>query len=399
MYIRSKRIYTPNGCIKGILHLEDGKIVDILNYNVRVMSDIDADDLRIIPGIIDTHNHGTMGYSLMGMDNQTEEDKEKVFRGYLKGLASQGVTACLPTADHNMFKAIVNVCKGDIDGARPLGIHSEGPYLNRVGEKGIDTGHPDIDLKYVEEMYNDSEGMLKLMGVAPELEGSRELIEYLTSKGVRVAFTHSNMNYHEALEAFKWGITVTTHTANVMAGIHHRNMGGLGACLLNEDVYNELICDGLHVSNEMIELMLRVKRDPFGKFMMISDNVPMAGAPVGRYNLGGMGLEVNIDEKGYCLSDTGRLCGSTVPVIKGIKNMVENVGVGMKNVIRMASENPAKVYGATSKGRIEAGMDADIVIINDDYDVLYTLVEGKVVYDHKKDTDIFNNTFLDMFKL
>ena len=203
MYIRSKRIYTADGCIKGILNIEDGKIVDILNYDARVMIDIDAGDNRIIPGIIDTHNHGTMGYSLMGMDKDTEEDKERIFRGYLKGLASQGVTACLPTADHNMFKAIVNVAKSEIDGAKPLGIHSEGPYLNRVGEKGIDTGHPDIDLAYVEKMYNDSEGMLKLMGVAPELEGSRELIEYLTSKGVRVAFTHSNMNYHEALEAFK----------------------------------------------------------------------------------------------------------------------------------------------------------------------------------------------------
>ena len=221
----------------------------------------------------------------------------------------------------------------------------------------------------------------------------------MNSVGCRCAFAHSNMNYHEALEAFKWGISVTTHTANVMAGIHHRNMGGLGACLLNDDVYNELICDGLHVSNEMIELMLRVKNDPFNKVMMVSDNVPMGGAPIGRYNLGGLGLQVNIDEKGYCLSDTGRLCGSTVPVIKGIKNLVENVGIGMRNVIKMSSANPAKVYGAVNKGSIEKGKDADLIVIDDDYNVLYTISEGRIVYDHQKDTDVFNDEFLAAYKI
>lgn len=397
MYIRSKRIYVPDGCVSGIINVEDGKIVDILNYNAKVKVDIEADDFRILPGIIDTHNHGTMGYSLMGVEDEAE--KEKNVRGYLKGLASQGVTACLPTAEHSLFKTIAKVAKGEIDGARPIGIHSEGPYLNRVGEKGVDTGHPEVDLNYVKQMYEDSEGMLKLFAIAPELEGSKEVIEYLNSVGCRCAFAHSNMNYREALESFKWGISVTTHTANVMAGIHHRNMGGLGACLLNDDVYNELICDGLHVSNEMIELMLRVKNDPFNKVMMVSDNVPMGGAPVGRYNLGGLGLEVNIDEKGYCLSDTGRLCGSTVPVIKGIKNLVENVGIGMRNVIKMSSANPAKVYGATSKGSLEVGKDADLIIIDDDYNVLYTLSEGRIVYDHQKDTDVFNDEFLAAYKI
>lgn len=397
MYIRSKRIYVADGCVSGIISVEDGKIADILNYNAKVSVDIEADAFRVLPGIIDTHNHGTMGYSLMGVEDEAE--KEKNVRGYLKGLASQGVTACLPTADHALFKTIARVAKGEIDGARPIGIHSEGPYLNRVGEKGVDTGHPEVDLSYVKKMYEDSEGMLKLFAIAPELEGSKEVIEYLNSVGCRCAFAHSNMNYHEALEAFKWGISVTTHTANVMAGIHHRNMGGLGACLLCDDVYNELICDGLHVSNEMIELMLRVKNDPFNKVMMVSDNVPMGGAPIGRYNLGGLGLQVNIDEKGYCLSDTGRLCGSTVPVIKGIKNLVENVGIGMRNVIKMSSANPAKVYGAVNKGSIEKGKDADLIVIDDDYNVLYTISEGRIVYDHQKDTDVFNDEFLAAYKI
>lgn len=389
MFVRSHRIVTDQGIVDGILNLDEGRIVDILPPTARVAITVDAGNHRILPGIIDTHNHGTMGYGLMG----EQADPEAAVRGYLKGLASQGVTACLPTADFALFESIVKVAQTPVDGAKPIGIHSEGPYLNRVGEKGIDTGHPDIDLEHVQAMIDTAQGMLKLVAIAPEIPGAREAIELLTSQGVRCAFAHSNALYQETLESFQWGITVTTHTANVMAGIHHRRMGGLGACLLNDKVYNELICDGLHVANEMIELMLRVKKNPFNKFMMVSDNVPMAGAPIGRYHLSGM-FDVNIDEKGYCLSDTGRLCGSTLPVIRGIRNLAENLHLPLTEIVKMSSRNPAQVYGAPQKGRLAAGMDADFIIIDEDYQVLKTFSEGRCVYDAEKDTDLFNPDFL-----
>ena len=375
MFVRSHRIVTDQGIVDGILNLDEGRIVDILPPTARVAITVDAGNHRILPGIIDTHNHGTMGYGLMG----EQADPEAAVRGYLKGLASQGVTACLPTADFALFEAIVKVAQTPVDGAKPIGIHSEGPYLNRVGEKGIDTGHPDIDLKHVQAMIDTAQGMLKLVAIAPEIPGAREAIELLTSQGVRCAFAHSNALYQEALASFQWGITVTTHTANVMAGIHHRRMGGLGACLLNDEVYNEL--------------MLRVKKNPFDKFMMVSDNVPMAGAPIGRYHLSGM-FDVNIDEKGYCLSDTGRLCGSTLPVIRGIRNLAENLHLPLTEIVKMSSRNPAQVYGAPQKGRLAAGMDADFIIIDEDYQVLKTFSEGRCVYDAEKDTDLFNPDFL-----
>lgn len=204
------------------------------------------------------------------------------------------------------------------------------------------------------------------------------------------------MNYHEALDAFKWGITVTTHTANVMSGIHHRRMGGLGACLLSDEVYNELICDGLHVSNEMIELMLRVKNDHLNKVMMVSDSATAAGAPVGTYRM--FGFDVHIDERGFCLTDTGRLMGSTVPVIRGIRNLHKNLNMELKDIVRMSSYNPAKVYGAESKGSLEAGKDADFVVVDDDFRVLETYREGKCIYHHEKDTDLYNWTFLEKCK-
>ncbi|MCI8400995.1 MAG: amidohydrolase family protein [Lachnospiraceae bacterium] len=396
MYIHSKKICTPAGCVEGFMQVEQGKIQAILPAGAPVEADLDVGEKRILPGIVDTHNHGTMGYGMMG-GTQSGEINEAIVRGYLKGLASQGVTACLPTADFELFPAIASVAKGEIDGARPIGIHSEGPYLNRVGEKGVDTGHPDIDMKHIEAMVEASDGMLKLFALAPELPGAEEAIRYLTGQGVRCAMAHTNMSYQEALRAFSWGITVTTHTANVMTGIHHRNMGALGACLLDDHVYNEMICDGLHVTNEMMELMLRVKNNCFDKVMMVSDNVPMAGAPTGYYRMPGMPGALHIDERGYCLSDTGRLCGSALPVIRGIRNLAENMGIAMTDIIRMSSENPARVYGAAAKGTLEAGKDADFIVIDEEYHVEKTYVEGRCVYDCEQDKEIFNPEFMKMF--
>lgn len=391
MLIHSTQIVTPDGVIDAIMNIEDGKILDFINPNARVRIDLELGNLRVIPGIIDTHNHGTMGYTLMG----NYGDKETLVRGYLKGLASQGVTACLPTPDVDYIEAVAKVAKGEFEGALPLGIHSEGPYLNRVGEKGIKEETPAIDMDVVKKMVEDADGMLKLVAIAPEIPGAKEAIEYFTSHGARCAFAHSDMNYEEAMEAFKWGITVTTHTANVMSGIHHRRMGGLGACLLNDDVYNELICDGLHVSNEMIELMLRVKKDYLNKTLIISDNIAMAGAPAGRYDIPGM-LSVNVDEKGYCLTDTGRLYGSTVPVIGGIRNLAENLNMNLVDIMKMASLNPAKVYGAENKGSLEKGKDADFAVIDENYKVLLTYREGKCIYDASKDKNLFNPYFMKM---
>lgn len=395
MIIKSSRIYTEGGCVDGYLVIEQGKIVDICCDN-KLAADIDVGDQRIIAGIFDTHNHGTMGYPLVDVGEKTEG----YIKNYLRALVGQGVTSILPTGDYNIFALLAKIAQEGLDKAANLvGIHSEGPYLSRVGEKGIKTEVPTIDLELLKKMVSDSQGLLKLVAIAPELPGATEAIEYLNSVGVRCSYAHSDNNYQQALESFKKGVSVTTHTGNVMSGIHHREMGGLGACLLDDEVNNEIICDGFHLSIEMLELMFRVKNNPYDKFMMVSDNVPLAGAPIGRYDLNGW-LDVNIDEKGYCLSDTGRLCGSTKSVMWGIKILAEDLGIGLEDISKMASLNPAKVYGiADRKGSITVGKDADFIVIDNDYQLVSTYVGGELAFQTGVNEIVFNPDFLELYRL
>ncbi len=387
MIIYCKNIVTEQGIIDGYLNIEDGKISDVIRKErLEMRPDLNYGDNVIIPGVFDTHNHGYKGW-----DPGEKENGVRHVRGYVKALASAAVTSIFPTVtdEDGAFANVLAVMKEDPDGARIMGIHSEGPYLNRVGEKGIDTGHPDIDLDAIQKMIDDGEGQLRLLALAPELPLSKEAIRLLNKNGVRVAFAHSNQTYEEAMESFKDGITVITHTANVMSGLHHRNMGGLGAALLNDDVYNELICDGLHVRNEMIEIIMRVKKDPFRKIMMISDNVHLGGLKPGRYN-GVFGV-CNITEEGFSLTDTGRLAGSAKPVLFGMKNLVQNMGIPLEKVCVMASLNPAEVYGfADHKGSLRVGKDADFAVIDKDFNCLYTYREGRKIFDHETDGDLLN---------
>lgn len=394
MILKSNHIYFEDGIKEGYLEFINGKIDNYYPKEADISDYVDYTDYRLIPGIFDTHIHGTMGYTLMG--GNTDEEQEIELKGFLKGCAAEGVTSVFPTADISMFETVAKLAEQDNDGAKILGIHSEGPYLNRVGEKGIDVPHPEIDMNYVKKMVEKADGWLKLVAIAPEIEGSQEVVEYLNEKGIKTAFAHSNCNYDEAMESFKRGISVSTHTANVMSGIHHRNMGGLGACLLNPNIYSEIICDGLHVSPIMLKLMFKVKEQE--KWIMISDSSPYAGAPEGHYKMGEFG--VTIDSEGFCLSETGRLMGSTKSVLYGMSILVNKLNMPLENVIKMSSLNPCACYGFDHlKGSIKIGKDADIAVITDDFKAIATYSGGRKVFDKEIDKDVLKSQYFNKFKV
>lgn len=243
-----------------------------------------------------------------------------------------------------------------------------------------------------EKMLNASRGLLRLVALAPEIPGINDIIDFFLSRGIVVAAAHSDNAYKAANAAYERGISVSTHTGNVMVGMHHRDVGGLGAALLNDAVMSEVICDGMHVCNEMLEIYFRIK-DP-SRFMMISDCTAFSGAPAGIYS-SAMAPEMTVTEDGFVLSDTGRLMGSSQPVLYGIGNLVDNVGVSLETCLGMACLNPALKYGfADHKGSIAVGKDADLVVVSDDWKAVETYVDGRKVYDRERDGSVFNTAFV-----
>lgn len=395
MILRSKRIYFDDGMRSGFLFVEDGKFTKFRSH-INADDYIDLGSDRVIPGIFDTHNHGTCGYSFLGSGKEDISSDE--VQGCLKGLASQGVTNVFPTVvSPAAIKTIAETAKLKPTGATILGIHSEGPWLNRVGEKGTRTPWPAVSKETSEKMVEDGQGMLKLVALAPEIPEIDPIIQFFLNQGITVACAHSDCNYRQAMEAYGKGLSVATHTGNVMVGMHHRNVGGLGAALLNDTVDCEVICDGMHICPEMLEIYFRIKNP--SRFMMISDCTPFSGAPAGQYHASNMQMNMNVTQDGFVLTDTGRLCGSSQPVLFGIKNLVEKVKIPIETAIKMASLNPCVKYGfAKEKGSIKLGKDADFVVITDDYHVKYTYVNGTKVYDSSLDGKIFNPHFLDKWR-
>jgi len=393
MIIKSNKIYMEDGCKSGYLEIENGVIKQYHPVSSNLKADTDYGNNRIIPGIFDTHNHGGFG---VGIGRDSTEDDVKL---YLKGLAANGVTSVFPTtAELNSMRLISEMADKTQDGAKIMGIHSEGPWGARVGEKGVDTGYPKVDMDYAKKMVETCGGKLMLVGIAPEVENAYKAVDFFLSNGVKMAIYHTNATYEQANLAIDRGITVATHLCNVMTGLHHRDVGVVGACLLRDEVWCELICDFLHVSPQMIEIILKVKDN--GRIMMISDNVAYTGLPVGTYrSMFGDGA-IRMTEEGFLLSDTGRLMGSSKPVIFGVKNLVEGLGMPLEKAVLLSSYNACKKYGfADKKGSLKAGKDADFAVISEKFDVLYTYSEGRLVYDHENDKNIFNQKFVDEYKI
>lgn len=398
MIVYSKRIYTENTCKSGYLEIENSKIKRFYSdKEYKLIPDINYGNNRIIPGIFDTHNHGGFGVRL---DLATQDE----IKLYLKGLASVGVTEVFATTfETEAMKEIAKAKEQNYEGAKIMGIHSEGPWGSRVGEKGINTGYPSVDLDYAKCMVESCNGLLKLVDIAPEIDNAKEAIDYFISNGINVGMYHTNANYEEANRGVDWGISVATHLSNVMTGLHHRDVGTLGCGLLRDEVNCELICDGLHVSLPMIKIILKIKNH--AQIMMVSDNVQYCGAPEGRYR--GVNVKegsdrsyINVTKEGFVLSDTGRLSGSSKPIIYGIKNLVEKLGMPLEEVVPMFSLNQNIKYGfSDNKGSINVNKDADFVVIDDNYDVINTFVEGKIVYDRDVDGVIFNQAYIDKYRI
>lgn len=383
LYLHSERIYTSSGCISGYLHLKDGCIKDIFKDSSCLKKHIECKEYgrhRIIPGIIDIHSHGYRSWPAKTIH------KEDI-QGLSKMLPSIGVTSTYATItgwkekEMEMLDVIANAIEEGCTGANIMGIHMEGPFFhpkrhNATPLRELQT--PNIDV--INSFLKAGRGHVRYMTLAPELDGCMELISYLTSQGVIVGAGHTTANYDTFLKAKNAGIKVSIHTGNAMNQMDRREVSLMGGALLDKDIYCEIICDFFHVSKEMIDIMLRNKQDDH-KIIMISDSDIISGMEPGYYHAYHQNIRVH--EDGRILLDDGTIDGSSKNVLYGIYNLVEKLKLPMETVLLFSSLNPAVLHGIDDrKGSIEINKDGDIVIIDDDYQVVDTYVNGSCVY-HK----------------
>lgn len=330
---------------------------------------------RLIPGFIDIHMHGALGYDVMvSSPSQIIEIAEH--------LAREGTTSFFPTTitanTDEVFEAIVNIKRAatsNMSGASIEGVHIEGPYIN-PRQKGC---HDIVKMKQPSmEEYKEFKalaGDLKIhMTVAPELNGSFEFIDYVTRNGGTISIGHSDACSDIVEEALKHGAGIFTHLFNGMKGIHHREPGVAGTALLSE-AYVELICDGIHVHPDIIRLIHRLKGKD--KIVLVTDAMQAKGLGDGRYQFGGFTVIVS---NGIARMEDGTLASSTLSMFNAVKNFVKFTGVRLEEAINMASLNPAKAIGIDYKtGSLEVGKRADIVVIDDGLQVEAVFYRGKRV--------------------
>ena len=392
-YIYSDRIYSQRGCVNGTIELDDSKILQIHTGKIPAESGAEVFDyknLRVIPGLIEMHLHGYLGWNAMSVDPEE-------ISALGRSLLTCGITGYLPTNHYSetVFennKAIAQVMKAPRQGARILGIHMEGPFtsLEKLGSVLPDEVQP-VSIELMEKYIETSENHISTVTMAPEIPDAEELISFLVRRKINVCMGHSNATYAEAKKAIDLGAIITQKTGNCMRGMHHREMGLLGAAVLDQRLYNEINSDLAHTSKEFLELIYRLKGP--SKLCIVADSGVMSGMPKGEYELPDRGTyRVGPDTLLHIADWT--IDGSIYSMLYGLQNWVEVMRIPMEEAVVMASLNPAKVLRIDhQKGSILEGKDADLLVVDDNYTVEATFVEGNLEYTKLSD-QVFRNEII-----
>ena len=383
----SNRLITPVELLSdAVILIENGKITGIENQAGFLLPEgfkkIDVEKRIIAPGFVDIHNHGGMGMMV------ASEGKEAL-KPNADRLVETGCTSWLPTVNNlESLYAIVDYIKEKHEGGTDIpGIHMEGPFLTPKaiqGIKGIDAGLEEPSVERFNEFIQAAQGYLLMMGISVELEKSDLIIQEMNKNGVVPAIAHSTRaTYEQFMHGVEVGIRHVTHTYNVMTGLHHRNPGVVGGALTCDEVTNEIISDGYHVSPVAIDVLLRCKGTD--QVCIITDNTSVAGLADGEYEISGRQLvkKDGVTRFKDSTSDMDHtMAGSEWPIDHNVRLMVQKVRVGLPEAVKMASLIPSKVVGLDHRiGSIEVGKDADIVVIDDEVNVFLTMVKGNICFD------------------
>jgi N-acetylglucosamine-6-phosphate deacetylase len=380
--LTASRLFTPCELVEHpVLIVEDGTIERVGSRNdteiPRSCSHSDFPNLIIAPGYIDIHVHGGAGHDVM-------QDDPSGVTAFEKALGRHGVTSYLPTTVTAPLPRIL----GAVDrlgnsisaeheeqrhmGARPLGIHLEGPFIS-AAKCGV---HPIEHLlapspALFQQLWEASGGSLKMMTIAPELDGAPEMIDEARKHGVLTSLGHSNANFAEAGRGIAAGAVSATHTFNAMRPLDHREPGILGAVLTSDELMADIIADGIHVAPAVVKLFLQTKGP--NRAILITDGISATGMPDGTYRLGSFEVQVR---DGRAELD-GKLAGSVLTMDRAVRNITEFGNWSLQQSIVLATRNPAQLIGADKKGVIAPGNDADLVVLSSQGKVVHTMVAGE----------------------
>lgn len=362
----------------GAIVISESKIYEVGKIeDVHIPEDsevIDVSGLTIAPGFVDLLVHGGGGF---GFSDEDPNSFGKISQYFL----SHGSTTVLGSLHAKPKDKLLNDLKmlSDYIISNPdsniKGIHMEGPYLNSELKGAMNEDYlwkPTVESFL--EMWDASQGLIKMMTISPELPGALDVIREAAFRGVVCSIGHSTAKYEDIDHAIDHGAAHVTHMFNAMLGMHHRKPSLVTAALLRDELKIQLIADTYHVHPAMMELLLKIKTSK--GIVLITDSIRAGGMHEGEYHFSDQ--RVYVKDKKAMLED-GTLAGSTLTLNTAIKNIVNTTNADITDAMRMASLNGAKVIGA-NRGILASGKSADIVVLDNNYEVVYTIIGGKIKY-------------------
>ncbi|UCD39022.1 MAG: N-acetylglucosamine-6-phosphate deacetylase, partial [Fidelibacterota bacterium] len=337
---------------------------------------LDAAGRTLIPGLIDVHVHGAGG-------GDTSDGEGKSMEAMSTTLARLGITSFLATAmprpeiANRHLEIAAGLAGHDLGGALLLGLHLEGPFISVEKRGGIQI--PAIlppTPEHLDQILAVTGDKLRMMTIAPEIDGALEVIRELARRDIIPSFGHSDADFQQTQAGIEAGISHVTHLYNTMRVLHHRDPGPVPAIFEHPDVTVQIICDGIHLHRDMVRYIYR----QFGedRCVCITDGMRSIGMPEGRFIYYGQEFE-SIDGAARYLD--GTLIGTTLDLRQMMLNFMEFTGCTLESAVKAASTNPARTLNLHDrKGSIEVGKDADLVLLDHDLSVWATLVNGRMVY-------------------
>lgn len=373
--LANARIVSPDLDLEGgSILMENGRITAVAGPGAELPAadvTIDAAGRIVMPGFIDIHCHGADGNDVC--DNRTE-----AIRHIARRKLQEGVTTWLPTTltqPQEQLEEIAAKCAeymANQEFCRTPGLHVEGPFINR---KNAGAQNPEFvrppnfdELKRIHDI-----APARIVSLAPDIEGADDVIRRAAAIGITSSAAHTSATAERIRGAKQAGLTHLTHFCNAMTPVHHREIGVVGAGLIDDSLMLELICDGIHLCPDMLRLVFKLVS--IDRLMMITDSMAASWIGEGEVMLGG--LAVLVKDGKAVLKEGGALAGSALLYNEGVRNVAEITGLPLDQIVKATSWNQARSLGLDGFGKIESGFHADLVVLEPDFRVWKTFVGGE----------------------